>query len=277
VRRGDCPESLAGDTSRGGEERDKAVAFFSDPANYDRKFTFTAYKSEDVFDALTAMFGPKCAYCEAYCAGTMKAAVDHYRPKGGVEEANGTVRKPGYYWLAADWENLLPSCTDCNSARYHRFPEGRRKTGKAAKFPLLDEASRARGPGEEVREEPYLLDPCRDEPHEHLEFLADGTVRAGKAADAISTRGEKTVEILGLGRPGLSLLRSGHFRRVETALTHFREAVEALDRDPDNEKAQARLSREIRDLRRLMSNEACFCAMARQLIEPVLKAAGISL
>ena len=41
--------------------------------------------------------------------------MEHYRPKARVSTEQGD--KPGYYWLAARWENLLPSCTDCNSPR----------------------------------------------------------------------------------------------------------------------------------------------------------------
>lgn len=276
VARGDCPASLAGDASRGGKERERALEFFADMANHDRKFPFRAYKNEDVVDALKEMFGLKCAYCETYRGGPMEIAVEHYRPKGGVEGDDGAIRGPGYYWLAADWSNLLASCSICNSIRYHRYPDGRRKSGKGAKFPLVDESRRAQDPGEEVHEEPYLLDPCRDEPSEYLEFLDDGTIRAREVGETVSARGEKTIEILGLQRPSLSLERRGHATTVETALVHFWEAVDGLDRDPSDKTAQYRLRREIGELNRLMESGARFSAMARQKLEPALKAAGIS-
>lgn len=65
--------------------------------------------------------------------------VEHYRPKGGYLDPDGTLCQPGYYWLAADWNNLFPSCIDCNREREQIMVKGQaKKLGKANKFPLVD-------------------------------------------------------------------------------------------------------------------------------------------
>lgn len=138
------------------------------------------------------MFGDMCAYCEAPYAATTQVDVEHYRPKGGVTGRNGKLVKPDYYWLAATWENLLPSCPDCNREREQKFEDADpRKAGKANKFPLADERRRATRPGQEGRESPLLLDPCCDDPAEHLVFNDRGNVdprpSRGKPSRAVHT------------------------------------------------------------------------------------------
>src|SRR6266567_3958956 len=74
------------------------------------------------------VFNDKCAYCERLISGYYGDA-EHFRPKGAVncndgagelvkpsgqipDPANGDVLEmphPGYFWLAYDWRNLVPS------------------------------------------------------------------------------------------------------------------------------------------------------------------------
>src|SRR5207245_1184653 len=99
--------------------------------------------------------------------------VEHWRPKGGVINDNGDEIEPGYYWLAAEWNNLLPSCADCNRERRQiTLPTGEVVlSGKAEHFPLDDESRRATSLAELRDEAPLLLDPSTDEPKEHIEFF----------------------------------------------------------------------------------------------------------
>ena len=58
--------------------------------------------------------------------------VEHYRPKAGYrQDAEDPLGRPGYYWLAYEWSNLLFCCQICNQ----RF--------KRNLFPLVDPARRA--------------------------------------------------------------------------------------------------------------------------------------
>lgn len=273
VRRGGAPASLS--SARSQAEREEAIAFFADPANRERSFPFRAYAAKDVKLALRELFNGKCAYCETFYAAGGPLQTEHYRPKGSWSDSEGRERKPGYYWLASSWDNLLPCCWDCNSKRGHDYPDGHLVTGKAIQFPLLDEARRASSPGDEEHEKPYLLDPCEDDPDEHLEFAGDGAIRPALRDHVPSPRGQKTIEILGLHRPDLAKGRLSAFKTVKAALRHFQRALEALDRDPASEEAYAHLREEIEELKRLMDHEAPYAGMARQRIMPILKAAGV--
>ncbi|KRA97946.1 hypothetical protein ASD83_12830 [Devosia sp. Root685] len=151
-------------------------------------YDFTRYKEATVKDALEQLFHGKCAYCESFYAGVHPVDVEHYRPKG---EVDGVAGHRGYWWLAMNWENLLPSCIDCNRRRNQKAPKpskdgrptlletgdfDRSKSilmGKQSIFPLAG-SHRAAGPGDDVNaEDRLLLDPTRDDPDDHLVFHVD--------------------------------------------------------------------------------------------------------
>lgn len=152
-------------------------------------FEFSAYKSPDVRMALEKLFHGKCAYCESAYATTAPVDIEHYRPKGAVAEDDG---HPGYWWLAADWENLLPACIDCNRRRGQATPTifsellkydaAARKfsksksvnTGKGDSFPIS--GKRATEEGHSIgKEGALLLNPCSDDPSKHLRFHVNGS------------------------------------------------------------------------------------------------------
>lgn len=151
-------------------------------------YDFARYKEATVKDALEKLFHGKCAYCESFYAGVHPVDVEHYRPKG---EVDGVAGHRGYWWLAMDWENLLPSCIDCNRRRNQKAPKpskdgrptllengdfDRSKSilmGKQSIFPLAG-SHRAAGPGDDINaEDRLLLDPTRDDPDDHLVFHVD--------------------------------------------------------------------------------------------------------
>jgi hypothetical protein len=119
-------------------------------------------------------FFGKCAFCEDYIRSNQHGDIEHFRPKGAIVDRTSNMRitlhgshalHPGYYWLAYNWQNLLPSCVLCNQPSTE--PEGER-LGKRNYFPLADETKRAQAKGEEVREEPLLINPVRVDPNIHL-------------------------------------------------------------------------------------------------------------
>ena len=185
-------------------EREKAEAFYADPANEGKTYKFKVYSHEDVKEALTRLFGAKCAYCESRYAGTQPMDVEHFRPKGKVLEDDGKEVR-GYYWLASDWTNLLPSCIDCNRERRQWLADlgAVRSVGKGERFPLEKGSKRAASPGEEKAERPLLLNPCVDEPEKHFEFTEDAVVRAARGAAAEMARAQASIEVYALNRSGL--------------------------------------------------------------------------
>jgi hypothetical protein len=115
------PPDFSNPTSAISRERTEAIAFFEKRMNRTKSFPFKAYKSKVIVNALNKHFGFKCAYCESFYGATAPPDVEHYRPKGEIVDGKHTLR-PGYYWVAVEWKNLLPSCRDCNSLRKHEFP-----------------------------------------------------------------------------------------------------------------------------------------------------------
>lgn len=187
------------------EELDQARAYFGLSAQdraTARKAQFKAYKLASVKVGLEKLFGGKCAYCESVYDSTAPVDVEHYRPKGRVQEAPD---HDGYWWLAADWDNLLPSCIDCNRRRRQPTPKpgvdlaemhsdlrattAITSTGKKDAFPLADEGRRARGEGDDIgRESPLLLNPCIDRPEDVLDF----TFHPHVGASIVYAKGDAT-------------------------------------------------------------------------------------
>jgi uncharacterized protein (TIGR02646 family) len=160
----------------------------------------------------------RCCYCEHQVQSDY-SDVEHFRPKARADRQNGTVDR-GYWWLAWTWENLLFSCAICNrSAKKDLFPL------EAGSVPLAPEEQ---PPGKEL---PTLIDPCREDPVELIQFIFDGTHWQPVGRNG-SRRGQRTVEILKLGRADLLTLYDAHVNdqvKPRTDATH--EAIERQDVD----------------------------------------------
>ncbi|GAA4899690.1 hypothetical protein GCM10025789_17450 [Tessaracoccus lubricantis] len=230
---------------------------------------YKAYRAKDVRPALTEAFFGKCAYCETYYASTQQMAIEHYRPKGAVK-IDGALVPPGYYWLASEWTNLLPSCTDCNSARGQELPGSVERTvGKANAFPLASEASRAKAPGEEHHEKRLVLHPYLDFPERHLTFTwGTGTIEDGWISPRRRSRkGAATIEVCGLQRRGL---RRARRERLDLLQAHLRSALDAqrnVQRHPDDDELVQQLTQRIADIRQFTNDEAPYAAMCREVVD----------
>lgn len=267
------PDVLSKPGGKGDLERRAVVAFYAIKANRDKVFKKPmAYAHHEVREALKKLFHDKCAFCEIdYVAASW--AVEHFRPKGGVDEldlttmvrAKGTKRVRGYYWLAAEWTNLLPSCTDCNSPRGHGFGEGVRKrtSGKANFFPLQAGCSRAGAPtdGLLAGEQALLLDPTVDQPSVHLKFGEGATIVE------LSERGRVTIEVLGLRRDGLVRKRQRERLLLLNTIDSIRSAMARLAANPGDAVAEADYNRELGVIQQqYLADTAPFLAMSRQLV-----------
>jgi uncharacterized protein (TIGR02646 family) len=135
------------------------------------------YSDLNVRAALEELFHRKCAYCESSISNSTWE-VEHFRPKGRVAER---ADHPGYYWLAYRWSNLYPACEFCNKRRKDRPLWGDLRFassgGKLDHFPLEVETDRAMTHEDDLsRERPLLLDPCKDQPEEHLRYTLLGEI-----------------------------------------------------------------------------------------------------
>lgn len=212
-----APDSLTVPGGAGDLERHAAVAHYG--AGNAKAYKFKAYKGKDVILALEELFHKKCAYCEGRFAAFGPVDVEHFRPKGRVKEAPA---HRGYWWLAASWDNLLPSCVDCNRERYHQLAsQGMSRgeldaarevlAGKKDAFPIAGSVRAGCASDDHDAEDPLLIDPTRRDPEVHLAWseVTGGTSYHLSVAVARETGGrsdpygETSIAIYGLNRRAL--------------------------------------------------------------------------
>jgi hypothetical protein len=238
-------------------------------------FKYKVYGDELLRDAVNRVYQYKCAYCESNFGATQPVAIEHYRPKGEVIE--GTVRvKPGYYWLAATWENLLPSCTDCNSPRRQVVASDGAKAvrGKGNYFPLEPGTKRASAPGKEAGEKPLLLHPEVDDPALHLEFVTDlpgaGIIRPSLIGGQQSLRGTASIEVYALDRPQLQERRRAHAKRLLSHIRNTKLTERAYRANPNDHAAKRDYDENMKDLGEFLLQAAEYCAMSRQIAKAAI-------
>src|SRR5437870_59542 len=94
-------------TTKGAEQTRKDCASYDDsPADHcsgEKTFSINSniYRSESVWKLLSHAQYHKCCYCESKFLATSYGPVEHYRPKGAVQQARGQKKEyPGYTgWL----------------------------------------------------------------------------------------------------------------------------------------------------------------------------------
>lgn len=208
---------------------------------------------ENYYFAKQGPFRGKCAYCECYIVDFQHGDVEHYRPKKGVTLSDDTpvkkvvgadfVAHPGYFWLALDWRNLLPSCTDCNQPS---TVDGR-KIGKHNRFPV--EGEHAYDPDHVGEEKPLLLNPVLDSPESHLSVDTETGALLWN-----SPRGRATIDVLGLNvRDRLPQERRRVMREVKALLVSY---IASDGRD------QAAL----KELKAIAAGEGSFTLAARAIL-----------
>lgn len=164
-----------------------------------------------VRDKLNEYYYGKCAYCEG---SSNKAEIEHYRPKKRITDEKG---HPGYYWLAYEWSNLLPSCRYCNTegGKGNHFTIAGIRVEKPVFLPdgKLDRNQCLPNQSPLKDELPYLLHPEIDYPQLYLGFILNNDKTGVKIipidlskVGSIS-RGSETIRICNLNRPDLQIDR----------------------------------------------------------------------
>ena len=272
VKRPRAPRELSLPAAAVKAERDAALRFHKIKANLKKEFPFKIYKEEFVKAVMERAFHGKCAYCECQYEALIPVDVEHFRPKGAVIE-NGKMTKPGYYWLASEWTNLLPSCVRCNRANKYKMPNNKTITmGKKNFFPLEEGSPRAKKPGDERKERPLLLNPCKDDPAKHLEFRSNGIVLAAQdGRGKVSKKGEQSITIYALSRPRLVERRAEAAKLIAAQIERVREAALNVREFPAVQRFKDVLRRELAVLKDFRKPDKQFAAMARQLTDEFLK------
>ncbi|MGH8079703.1 MAG: hypothetical protein ACREP7_03935 [Lysobacter sp.] len=277
------PASLTQSTGAGKSEGKRASAHYQ--SNNKGSYAFSAYKGADVAAAMFELFYGKCAYCEGFHSASSPTDVEHYRPKAGVE---GEAAHRGYWWLAADWANLLPSCILCNRrnglrvagegmSRAQLALQAQTTVGKGNHFPIR--GRRANGPrGDCEAEDPLLIDPTRRDPTVHLHWpQAELSLLApsfqGNDPDPY---GKTTIEVLGLNRQYLVEARTDHLAMVRARLadTELLLAMASQLPLPKALEVLARVESNLDQLQALAAGDKPYSAMVaaylRQFLDSLL-------
>jgi len=235
------------------------------------KQSFSQYKSVPVKELLIELFHGKCAYCESFYSSTQPMDVEHFRPKGAVADEDD---HSGYYWLAATWENLLPSCIDCNRKRNQDdVVVGETiSLGKKDRFPIG--GTRARTPEDSLpRERARLIDPTIDDPDHLLRFDTELGIVVPRAGGGVNrSRALHSIEVYGLNRSGLvtdrlHVLRLiDHHLEVIRLLTTVRNELDDKDLDRLRDIVDEVIGLEIQAILDMRDPSRPYSGMARQVI-----------
>jgi len=207
-RRGPAPRVLR---SPGANSYRAELAIYldrEDASERPPKPPYALLENAEVRQSLNRLFHGKCAYCETPVQDF--GEIDLFRPANGAEGTGGDIFYQHYCWLALDWANIYLACSDCLREKRNRFPAEQRGPVRAsvAQLRRLERAT--------------LLDPCSDEPFEHLEIEPGGYL-TGK-----TERGRLTIDILDLNRTSLVHDRATTMTLFMSAQTPLEMKVDAL-------------------------------------------------
>ena len=213
--------------------RANETAYDLSPAEYrdgSIKFEFKPklYGAKSVKNALTKAQHGKCCFCESKVQHVAYGDVEHFRPKKGYRQVDtDALGRPGYYWLAYDWENLLFSCQLCNQ-RY-----------KKNLFPLRDRNLRAISHHDDIGdEEPLFINPALVDPAPHISFREEIPYAVEGSA-----LGAASIAQLGLGRTELNERRMDRLG----LLLALSDVLELLPEEPLGLAARAKLHEAVQD------------------------------
>ncbi len=184
---------------------------------------------QTVKQALILMQHGKCCFCESKILHIAPGDVEHYRPKAGYRQnSEDAMQKPGYYWLAYAWDNLLLSCERCN------------RQYKKNLFPLLHPEKRAQCHKDDVCiETPLLINPTITDPKNHIGFRDEIPYPIDN-----SPYGKTSIAVLGLDREELNEIRRGKLNILKRLLSVIELAEEKVNQENMNLLAEAEKARQ---------------------------------
>jgi uncharacterized protein (TIGR02646 family) len=226
----------------------------ADPETH-KGWTFNSgiYGAKSVKNALQKAQHGKCAFCESEVSHIAYGDVEHFRPKAGYRPgpSNPLVR-PGYYWLAYEWTNLLFCCQLCNQ----RF--------KGNQFPLIDDMQRAKSHHDDIKnEQPLFIHPAIDDPSDFLEFDEHYL-----CAIDDNVRGKATIEALGLNRDKLVEKRGDALTKLKL-LIKFRDHILSAIIEKSTPELVHHLTEIEEHLSHCTSDSGEYAAMVRAVLRAV--------
>lgn len=276
-------------------ELDRAREYYRVNPPPKKAYKFERYSEHAVCQALDDLFHEKCAYCESSYRAVDSRDVEHFRPKGGITERPNHL---GYWWLAAAWSNLLPSCPPCNQRRRQTaydpavtledFEAARRRqsdtlSGKANAFPVRQNNWVTDENGDISVEDPLLINPCDRKPEDHLEFIFDwkrtqyiweadqvtAIVRPRLNAGQEDPYAKASIAIYGLRRAGLFREHMARVKELQLLCVPIVDLVRDLAQEPppgDAVRLVARLKTYKTNLLAFTKPDRPYSAMARAFV-----------
>jgi len=161
-----------------------------------KDFNSAIYAANDVKRQLLTDQHNKCIFCGCDLLAQDGGEVEHYRPKTAYRQDRTphNTQKPGYYWLAYDWDNLLCSCHACNRR-------------KSTFFPLEDDAKREIANEKIDNEKPLIINPYTEKPEKSIIFRSHVIYPVIDSCGNEDKKGKATIDFLELNRNDLKELR----------------------------------------------------------------------
>jgi len=272
------PDILVDELKKGKKETKKNIQFANNGEF--EKMSFSAYSESDVKDALIELFKGKCAYCESKFLHVYPGDVEHFRPKGEIEEATPN-KKPGYYWLAADWTNLLLSCRNCNQKLKHQiFGKVQKETmGKMNQFPLDKDFKHIQNHktySKKISAEEQnrlLINPCIENPESYFKYESAGVIKPKVSAGKYFQMAEKSITVYVLQRMSLVQAREKVYIEIKAQMQRVLEAVTNLNDSMSKPALKDKrivfdkiLKREMVRLKKFTNDDEEYAGMARQIV-----------
>ena len=228
IKRPDNPPAvLAADSSSRIKAEKKISKIISAGKAPSSKDFDSLWGKKTVRDALWKMQNGRCCYCERYRDVMRESDIEHFRPKTEVLEKSPT--KPGYWWLAYEWDNLFFACRCCN------------QDYKKTRFPVA--GTHASEPTGISAEHPDIVDPSKESPEEFIDYDFTTPIIVlpnGRAPNR--SRGNKTIEVCGLDRIDLSKQRKAIVPTLQRIHIRMIEVLQS-----GNPILEARVGKEIAD------------------------------
>ena len=141
----------------------------------------------------------KCCFCERKVGND--GDVEHFRPKQAYRQEKGKpLQRPGYYWLAYEWDNLYLACTACNQRHKENL------------FPLINPEERATSHHDNIKKEKQIfIDPGKEDPETFIEFRGEFPVGFDEEG-----RGHNTIKSLALDRHSLNERRKDKLKLLHS-------------------------------------------------------------
>jgi uncharacterized protein (TIGR02646 family) len=274
------PDILTNPNGRGARETKKAIEYYS-KSNVTKPLKFSVYSDSKVKDILIELFKEKCAYCESKFLHVYSGDVEHFRPKGRIADAPNP--KPGYYWLASNWDNLLLSCRNCNQKLKHLTvgKTNKETMGKMDQFPLDEGGIHIQTHQNDISaEEPFrlLINPCIENPEDFFKYDIESGVIIPKSTNRKDKKmAEESIRVYVLQRVPLVQARERKAIQILAQIQRVKEAIKNVsDFADDNSNIKKIyfdkiLKKELKKLKQFLSPNEEYLGLAKQIINQFLE------